>query len=282
MNPIIIFESDFQNTTISNEHLSPSKWNMPADKVSDFYLNNIGSTAYAYHQIIPSGDGTRNAMKAVLINDDPNVGGTTRAQATCEFVSTLDLPVYHTSHRMFIHPDMAFITQYPNGIAPLRVPDWLTVMEFWNQHNSAWDGDVAGSARWTLSICKQTGVGSPLYWGFTAEYMQPKTLSYKTIWPEQYVNATVPIGKWFTLEVYVKRGEGLNGQLMVSITPDDTKIKRIIFNVNNTMIYPGHPELKLSSWQAMKLYASPAVMTFMQQNAKEMSIMYNDYRWFAS
>ena len=124
-------------------------------QVNDIYLNDLSSsTAYAYQQMVtdPAGSG-RQVMMGRIIKDDPNQAATSRAQMTIAY-NPMSIPVYHTSHRMYMHPDLKYLEQY-NGVA-----DWFSLVELWTSHASNMDGDPAGSARWGLSLHKSSSVGS--------------------------------------------------------------------------------------------------------------------------
>ncbi len=242
--------------------------------VEGFVINNIGGTQYATEQIVQDPvDPARKSMAAHIINDDPNVSGTTRAQMTLNFKDATNLPIYHTSHRMYLNPDINYLQNYSSATY------WFEIFEIWNKHVATWDGDGAGSCRWNLSLLKDDGVGQHLYWVIRAEYMQPANIAYQRMW--NYVNKNVPIpyGKWFTLDMYMKRGEGANGRMTITITPDGGQ-RQLLFDVINTTIYPGHPEIHLKSWQPFKLYLDDKYLDWMSTNGKSISAYYNDFAWY--
>ena len=110
--------------------------------IKDMYLNNLGGVNYAFQQIItdPAGGG-RNVLQATVLDDDPNQSGTSRAQLTITFKDNTELGIYHTSHRMYIHPDVEYIKNYP------ELMDWFSIAEICNHRDPNLDGDPAGSAR---------------------------------------------------------------------------------------------------------------------------------------
>jgi hypothetical protein len=77
----------------------------------------------------------------------------------------------------------------------------------------------------------------------------------------------------------MKRGEGSNGKMIISITPDGGPTT-VLFDITNTTIYPGHPELQVDSWQPFKLYLDDDYLDWMKANNKTLSIMYNDFKWY--
>jgi hypothetical protein len=238
--------------------------------VKGIYLNNGGGTSYAFQEIRKDPtDANKSALYAQSIDDDPNVGGTSRAQLSLVFKKGINLPIYHTSHRMYLNPDIGFLTNYPASI------HWFTLFEIWNQHQEEWSGDQAGSCRWNLALYKESGAGQPLYWQVEAELMQPNTEKY--LWKVSNDSVPIPLGKWFTLDVNMKRGDESNGRFTIKITVDG--VTSIICDETNTTIYPGHPEIQVSAFQPFKLYTSDAILDWMRANNKSISAYYNDFTW---
>lgn len=272
----LYFQGDMSAVTIipSGSNLIFNGWNdlQTHSYVQSLRLNNIGaSPTYANQniQLDPANTG-RNVMYATIIDDDPGVVGTTRAQMTIEFKPTTNLAVYHTSHRMYLSPDVDYLRNYSPAIY------WFELFEVWNQYQNSWAGDPGGSARWGLYINKASGVGSPLFWMIKAETMQPVEL--QLLW--QYTNmAAIPLGQWFTLDFYMKRGEGVSGNLVVTITVDGGS-PYILFNINNSTIYPGYPNIPISYYQPFKLYLDDAILDWLKSNNKRISAYYNDFKWY--
>jgi hypothetical protein len=189
------------------------------------------------------------------------------------FKDGVNLPVYHFSQRMYLNPDIGYFTEYSSSMT------WFTLVEIWNQRVESWDGDSAGSARWGLSLQKASGTGNQLYWRLKSDLMQPAAVNDDRLWT--YTNKTIPIplGQWFTLDIYMKRGEGNDGKMVVKLTIDGGQTQ-VLFDVANTTQYPGHPEIQLKSWQPFKLYLNDVYLDWMRANGKTISAYYNDFKWF--
>lgn len=273
----VYFQDDFEGSTLAGTSTKyPSNWSLKNhDSISSLGFNNVGGLDYAFQKFVldPTETG-RTVLYAQTLNDDPAVSGTTRAQMSIGFKTTLDLSVYHTSHRMYLHPDMQELAQYSEKIT------WLTLFEIWTFRNEAWDGDIAGSARWTFSLNKDVGIGKPLYWTIESEYMQPANIKFHDIWPKvKNTQVDIPFGKWFTLDYYLKRGQGSEGHIVIAITVDgEQKIE--LFNIKNHTIYPDHPELILKAWQPFKLYTSDTILDWLSARGKKLAAYYNDFKWF--
>ena len=244
-------------------------------QVNDIYLNDLASSAsYAYQQMVPDPAGSgRQVMMGRILDADPSQPATSRAQMTVSYKPTMNIPVYHTSHRMYINPDLKYLEQYP-GVA-----DWFSLVEIWTAQDPNMDGDPAGSARWGLSLHKSSAVGSPLFWHLYGEYMQPAALKYQDFWAADNKTFPVPFGQWFTLDIYLKRGTGAAGQFKITVTPDGGATTTV-FDVSGTTEYPNRPDLYLEDWQPFKLYIGDQWMDWMRGNGKVMSIYYNDYKWY--
>jgi len=271
----LYFQGNMENVTIStiNDEIEFEGWDelKNHEYVYSFGISNIGAIPFAFQEIVPDpADAGIKTLHAVILNDDPDVSGTTRAQASLRFADGVDLQVYHTSHRIRLSPDIAHFENYGSSIV------WFAIVEIWNKHVDEWTGDNSGSARWNLSILKETGVGKPLYWRAKAEYMQPERAD---LWREYNRDVPVPIGEWFTLDVYMKRGEGENGKFKITITPDGGS-PEVIFDISNSTMYPGHPEIPLYSWQPFKLYLDDTYLDWMSEQGKVVSAWYNDFKWY--
>lgn len=275
----VYFSGDMSNVVLaktSEGYKISSGWEDLKSQV-DFVdmTENTSSPDYAYQEILldPAGSG-RKVMMGRLINDDPTLSGTSRAQMTMGLATKPgDIGVYHTTHRMYMHPDLKYIEQYP-GVA-----DWFSIFEIWNSHIDNMDGDAFGSARWGVSIHKDSPVGSPMYWVLYSEYMQPASLRYQDIWKYNNKTVQIPFGTWFTLDVYLKRGDASNGRVIVKITPDGGATTTL-FDITGYTIYPDRPDLPLDYWTPFKLYIGDTYMDWMTGNGKYMAIYYNDYKWY--
>lgn len=264
---LLYFQDDFTGCDVVAGALTGWSSTLTQPSIIDSYYFNNGTSdpAYAYQDIIT--DAGRDVLYARIITDDPS-GGTSRAQMTWDLLGPI--PVYHTSHRMRMHPDIANLTNYSSSIR------WFTLFEMWNLRDNSQGGDPAGSSRISFSIFKDSGAGQDLFWHLAYEEMQP---SENVIWQVENRVANIPFGQWFTLDIYLIHGEGTDGQIRITITPDEGS-PTILFDVNDSTAYAGKPELYVNQWQIFKLYTSPAIMSYMTGAGNEMSIMYNDVKWF--
>jgi len=265
----VYFADDFEGSTNTNLLAGWGDWKAKMPFVGSIYFNNSTSNkAYALQDIRKDEKG-RSVLHAQIFDDDPGSGGTSRAQMTMDLSQNLD--VLHTSHRMKLHPDLAHLSQYSSSIG------WMTIFEIWGARDPNMSGDPAGSSRISLSIFKASGAGQKLYWNIYHEEMQPNP--FVKMWNHQNTAVAIPFGKWFTLDMYVKRGIGTAGQVKVTITEDGGQ-PVTLFDIKNSTVWRSRTDLRLKQWQLFKLYSSDQIMDFMRNAGKEFSVQYNDVKWF--
>lgn len=260
----VYFADDFEGSVTGNLLGGWADWKTKLSFIEAIYFNNQAGAPYVIQDIRK--DAGRNVMFA-QITDNGAGGGTSRAQMTIDLKQALDF--IHTAHRMNLHPDIDYLTNYSGSIR------WFTLFEMWNLRDSTQGGDPAGSSRISLSLFKDSGVGQPLYWHVAYEEMQP---SESVKW-QQKGTAKIPFGKWFTMDILVKRGIGTAGKVKVVITEDGGQ-PVTVFDINNNTIYRDKTNLYINQWQQFKLYTSDQIMDFMRNANKQISVMYNDVKWF--
>jgi hypothetical protein len=278
--PEYYFNDDYTDSTLSGTGSTRtiSNWNILG---ATSYLDS----AYAWEykppftniSMVDNCDSGRRCLRLDTIDDDPNTSGTTRTQYEMTFKSGTSLPVYRTSQRMYLSPDLAYLQNYSGKI------NWMDIWETWLAVNPNWDGDTAGSARMSLYINKDSAVGSPLYWELTSEYMQPEAVKFVDIWPTQTNTTPIPFGKWFTLDVMVVNGVGSQGRIKIDMTPDGGPTTTL-FDVRNTTTYVrdgiSYPELYRQRWHAYKFYFGDTILDWLAANGKKAYALYNDFKWY--
>ncbi len=262
----LYFAGGFEGSTTGNLLAGWTDWKTKLPFVENIYFNNQAGAPYVIQDIRK--DAGRNVMFA-QITDNGAGGGTSRAQMTIDMKQAMD--VIHTSHRMKLHPDIAYLTNYSGSIR------WFTLFEMWNLRDSTQGGDPAGSSRISLSLFKDLGSGQPLFWHVAYEEMQP---SESVKWQVKGT-AKIPFGVWFTMDILVKRGIGSVGKVKVVIQEDGGQ-PVTVFDINNNTIYRDKTNLYINQWQLFKLYASDQIMDYARNAGKELSVMYNDVKWYKS
>ena len=89
-------------------------------------------------------------------------GQKARVQTTFHRDQNKGLKVLSFSVRLFIHPDMKLLEQFPGSIGAshwINQTQWVSIMEFWNQTGQTSDYKF----RTTLALEKAEGAGNPIY-----------------------------------------------------------------------------------------------------------------------
>jgi len=224
--------------------------------------------------------GSRNVFRFRHIS----AAGTNRPQINLDYKTWYNAPFYRSTHRMFFNSDMGYLNQYTGSIG---VTPWLTLFEIWNGDGIATgdfpDGDVGGSCRWSFGWGKDGTADQPLFWRLNADYMQPNSSIFNDLWggsalENRSVSVADLLNKWIKLDVYLKRGEGTAGRLLIKVTDESTSTEYTLFDVNNHTVYPGYPNLNLRYWQPYKIYTNTTITDFMATNSKAMEIFYDDLK----
>jgi hypothetical protein len=87
------------------------------------------------------------------------------------------------------------------------------------------------------------------------------------------------LGQWITFDVWIKRGQGSDGRIIISVAKDGQKFVEVI-NKNDHTIYPGHPELSMHRWQLWKLYGGDKLVDFMTTHNKRIEAWYGPFEIF--
>ncbi|MDR6562310.1 MULTISPECIES: hypothetical protein [unclassified Arcicella] len=172
---------------------------------------------------------------------------------------------YSQSVRVFLTDDFNVLKNYPQKIS------WLTISEFWN--NEWWVKDEKYGFRISLGIGKPTAQSSDLNFILNAE-----NNGQIEVWNANNTNVKVPIGKWFTMNYYIKEGNKENGRFVISITPDGEQTQTVAdvtnFTHNTTDLNPNG----ITGYNPLKLYTSKDVVHFVKSKGKTLQIYWDDFK----
>ena len=260
-----IFEGSINAATIipysGGSTLSPWYNTIRALGYPEFGFQSSGQ----YTKVEMITEGTNKALKAQIIANNPNDAG--RFQAST-YLPSKDLGIYHTTQRMKFGPDVAAISSYSGAINSKSGDAWFTIFETWMGQSVS---------RMNLSLNKASGAGNPIRWELMAEWEEGSSTPYRTIWSVPLSTVPVPFGKWFTMDVFIKSGEGTNGQVKVIITVDG-EAPVVLFDVKNTTIAPGYPTTYRRKTDHMKFYIGKSLRAFMLTGGKNLEVFYGDYK----
>jgi hypothetical protein len=289
---VLLFNSGFENGSrvvpksaspstdddIAGKDLSvsgPNDWEENIDKSPNLGFFNLqyqgGDTTMRFARIIPEPGNPKNKVLHFWVNQ-PNVDGTkARIQANIyadKRKQTEGIKELYQSVRLFLPADMEVVKSFPEKIS------WLTILEVWN--NIQWVDDPY-PYRLTVGIGKPTGDKSELHFIVDAEDYDYSTKKYIKLWHDMNKTIAVPIGKWFTLEYYMKEGNAQSGRFYMAITPEGGK-KQVIFDITNFTHNTKDPNPDgITLWNPMKLYTSKKLVDYARGQGKALQIYWDDF-----
>lgn len=211
--------------------------------------------------------------------DTANVSGRKmRTQINIFEKSNQNMPgIYelYQSVKLYLPNQMALLHNFPDTI------NWLTIYEVWN--NIQWVDDPY-PFRITVGIGKPSGKPDSLHFMVDAqdfEYASDKMIQnhgkYINIWEEMNMDINVPIGKWFTLEYYVKEGNDKTGRFLMTVQPEGEE-KKVVFDINNFTHNTKDPAPDgITLWNPIKMYTSKYVANYMGENNAALEILWDDF-----
>ncbi len=267
--------SDADINGIDNSFPDHNDWVNDLDNHPDIGNFNIqyqgGDSTMRYAKIISEPGNPSNHVLHFWL-DAPNVGGS-KGRIQANIYGNKDIFELYQSVRIFLHEDFHTVKKYPKKIT------WLTIAEFWN--NITWSQSVPYRFRITLGIGKPVAAESDLCFIIDAQDCQlfeDGSQKYTTIWTGSNETVNVPIGKWFTLDLYYKEGNNETGRFFLAMTPDGGP-EQIIFDIKKITHNTEDPDPDgVGDFNPIKLYTSKDLINFMKGQGKTLQIYWDDYK----
>ncbi|MBC7889669.1 MAG: hypothetical protein H7Z13_17475 [Ferruginibacter sp.] len=194
-----------------------------------------------------------------------------KARIQADMYGNNGLKEIYQSIRLFIPTDF---NKYINSVYPGN-GDWLTLFEFWN--NASW---VTANYNFRFGVNLEKGtsaIGSPLY--FKAEG-QKFTTAYTQVWVNKNISYPVPIGKWMTLEYYIKEGNTANGRFYFAVTPEGGA-KTVVFDLPVATSHPDDPAPDgLTEINPIKLYTSNNMVNQLNTMGGTLQVYWDDFKFW--
>ena len=229
-----------------------------------------GDTTMRYAKIIPEPGNPSNHVLQFWL-DAPNVGGS-KGRIQGNIYGNNKLYGFYQSVRVFLHNDFNTIKEFPSAIR------WLTIAEFWN--NITWSQNVPYRFRITLGIGKDAGAGNDLHFILDAqdcELFEDGGQKYTTIWAETSKDISVPVGNWFTLDLYYKEGNAETGKFYLAMTSGKNE-RKVVFDLTRITHNTKDPAPDgVGDFNPVKLYTSKELITYMKSHGKTLQIYWDDY-----
>lgn len=174
---------------------------------------------------------------------------------------------YRQKVRMYLHPDFNVLVNstFPSG------PEWVNILEFWN--DPTWQAGTY-DARLGIYLTKTSATsGSPLRFLLSNETMLPTR--YDNYPPITNTSFAIPLGKWMTIELYIKEGDASTGKVEMRCTVDG--VTTTIFNKVGITKHPNQPVADgMTSFSPMKLYVGGKTADRFSSVGKSMVIYWDD------
>jgi len=230
-----------------------------------------GDSTMRFAKIIPEPGNPSNHVLHFWL-DKPNVEGS-KGRIQANLYGNKGMKEFYQSERIFLPTDFNTVRTFPDKIS------WLTIAEFWN--NITWSQTVPYGFRITLGIGKSVTTESDLYFildGQDCELFTDGSQKYTTLWHETNQKVKVPIGQWFTLEYYYKKGDANNGKFYMTIQPDGGK-KEIIYDLTKITHNTRDPNPDgVTDFNPIKLYTSKKLIDYMGSQNKTLQIFWDDFK----
>lgn len=256
----------------------------PNDWVLDFESDpSIGTNIIQYEW------GTPNQRSAKIITEpgttdnkvlefwigEPNVLNNSGAPLKWRVQNTMlgntNVKEAYEKVRLYIDPSFATLKNYSVPVT------WFTLSEWWN--NAGWTGEPY-PFRMSVNIVKPgTASWSPLNLSVHGQTLDLKTDKYTTIWESKNTTFDVPLGKWITLEYYVKEWDKTNGRFYLAVTPDGgTRV--VVLDVKNFTYHPSDPAPNgIAHIHTMKMYTGKWLIDYMKSQGKSLRLYWDDFQF---
>lgn len=299
-----LFESGFENATTTSQgsggaDITGDGWNTTleaAPEIGNFSIQYEGGdvTERIAEIVANPVDNDPTGSKKVLMFrlDKPNVDTTPRkSRVQANLYDNLGtgsdrLTKMYQSVRMYLpSSNWNKLQAYPLKI------DCLTIFEFWN--NKTWGTAISNGFRVSVNIVKDAGSNQPLRFEAHGQTYNPNGYNSTTCSnpgnSSQYCNLwvatssmTVPLDKWFTVDIYYQQGEASGGRFFLGIT-QATGQENTVFDVINSTRTPGDLSANgLNDFNPMKMYTSGSLIDYMNDGSnggpKPLVIYWDDYK----
>ncbi len=234
-----------------------------------------GDTTMRFARIVPEPENPDNQVLHFWLRH-PNVDNGSKGRIQGNIYAgrndrMIGINELYQSIRVLLHEDMQVVKTYPRRIS------WLTIMEVWN--NIQWSDDPY-PFRITVGMGKLSVTESELYFMVDAEDYEYATGNrrgrYVRIWHEMNTEIPIPIGRWITLEYYIREGDKSDGRFYMAMTPEGGE-KQVVFDIQNYTHNTKDPNPEgITHWNPIKLYTSRDLIHYVQREGKALQLYWDD------
>ncbi len=245
-------------------------WDEIEERISNSHITinyTGGDSTRRYARIIPEPGNPSNKVFQFWLNDSWLASeNQQKARVQVDWYGIKEgYREFYQSVRVFLTNDFNALKKFPKRIS------WLTLSEFWN--NEWWVKGEPHGFRITLGIGKPASNESELNFILNAE-----DAGQKEVWRGDNTNVKVPVGKWFTMEYYIKQGGKEEGRFYMAITPDGGS-RQVVFDITNYTHNTKDPAPNgFTGYNPMKLYTSKEIVSFMKADNKTLEVYWDDFK----
>ena len=99
---------------------------------------------------------------------------------------------------------------------------------------------------------------------------------YIRIWHEMNAEIPISIGRWTTLEYYIREGDKRDGRFYMAMTPEGGQ-KQIVFDIPNYTYNTKDPNPEgITHWNPIKLFTSRDLIHYVQREGKALQLYWDD------
>lgn len=293
----LAFKNRFQGTTsvitvsptwkddiIGNDGSSyPSDWTQYLETVNPYFSDVMinyeqGNSAQRKAEIIadptPNAPAGNKVLRFKIVEPHIVIDGTgeIKGRIQIELNNKKAMPAggyvkeYRQKVRLYLHPDFQYLvnSSFPSG------PEWLNLFEFWN--DPTWQAGE-NEARIGVNLNKNTpGLsGDKLRFQVNNEMMKPTRTN---LWSVKNTTYEVPLGKWMTIEIYIKEGDANTGKFQLFCTVDG--VRTTVIDKTGVTKHPNHSGDGMTAWNPMKLYCAGNVVNRFKNNGAAMQVYWDD------
>jgi len=284
-----IFQTGFNNTSISditdqwkdihgidsayNEY---NNWDELDEHplIGDFKINMEDGTPSQRGFEITSDpeDETNNVLRFYIKEPHIREAAKKKSRVQADVNSNNCIKEFYQTVRVYLPKDMAYLQEWDDSFY------WLSIFEIWN--NANWTKEKF-PFRVNVNITKpEKGKVNSLRLHAKGD-VNKRIGKWVPEWEQTAENFELPIGKWMTIEIYIKEGDNETGRFYLTVTPDGEE-KQVVFNITN---YTQHPDENcpdgFSHIHPLKFYTSAELTNYMKDAGKNLEIYWDDWSMWA-
>jgi hypothetical protein len=149
---------------------------------------------------------------------------------------------------------------------------WFVMQEFWNPSSNASGVRVDPITRTNVSVYKKNG---KLHFGATGR--KPENV-YPPTWSATKDSWSIPLGKWFTQEIYVKEGDENTGRFYLAVAVDNVKTVIVDKKGITTTTGSGYFPDGMEAFTLMKVYTEGKVLDWFKEANKPLIVYFDNVK----